>query len=1770
MTDEAARDEYLESFVGGAVLGGVLAPPGRYLERRAAQKEVPPETKPEPTATQPTAPTPITDEDELTPEEEADLQARIAAAPPATGLPVAATPTQPLAPPDAVQQVTASPEAVALPGTQQVTPQAAPELEVLTAQLARIQQARMDPTLSPDDPAFLEFDQQEAAIQARIQQLTAPPAAVTQPPAQPLAPPVAPVVEPEVIPEEALVGAPVVTPPQISAQPPTQPLAPEITPPAAPVITPIIAQTPPSPPQAPKGAADNFLDAVVTQFGMDRGEAQKALDTLVQEELIELDPNSGQFRMKDGRFWDPDVMRKAAAMQTAAPPLQLPQPLAPPVAPVVEPEVIPEEAMVETPVVTPPATPIITAPPPSAPAVQATEPVGDLFETTGISEQPTRAPRKVAAEPSPIEKLAAEKAPTLEDETTERMRQLGVLDFDDASQKVQEAYGVSKPVADAYVRSVRKEAEEIAKSTFGMENEFQKAYDESTKLRNRMEGIRKRKEPKKEPEAERPVEVQTWDVFYTGTSNLAAENIEASSAQKAKEIAAEKEGLKSIARLTAKKKEKRIKTEAAPTEKGKFTLSQDGIVGSEIEPSRVPNGNDAFQYAVGRVEQDGAEGVFRRRADERGTYGGWRVETSVDKLVPKKPSIRKTREVAEGTVVERIELPDNIEIRIVKLKNGYSVYQYDLDSDQKKFETIVVMGQQDQFRSPAFKNDQDAYRAAEAFASDMFDKVVPKMADEMQAAMKERLSRGEDVVNNKTPDPDIPADQRLVLMACCATKKKGMGMGPAIDVYTGVFFQTLKNKLKEGAMPNLRILSAKYGFIAPDQKIEVYDQVMDKSSADGFMLDDKLVEGFPSNIKDVLIVGSDQYQRVMKAAIEDLIKAGKIDKGASINVTKGGIGEQRAQLGRYLASLPAKKEPEAKKAAKTPLAFYQQMIPDAGFKRLDLDDPRTYKNKSGEEFLTFERDGVRVAVKSNTQLYAADRGVGMYMGEDNDLLIQAMIVDESARRQGKATKALQDILSMADQAGMTSYIEPVQMTKDVGMTTAQLKDFYKRFGFKPQKTEPATDRVMVREPSAKIEAVKKEEKPKAEEFVRGTEEQLKEIKEFAKRYGGSEVAYYDPDKDIGMVLAFGKFDGDPKYIPYIKGVFGRTAFDISVARFPDVLPYKAELLEIKERLEKAAEKKHQENPFIKFERGIALSDDMDPKIEGIIREWKNMLGLGGINIYFSTTEDAKKNINNFTGPHRRIGSATIDANERGSMRRMEGGASYYVVFDKSTSTTKMLEVIAHEMGHVHEKVAFDQAPQEVKDKLKAAYEKWLEGRKDKTSREAIQMLRAKTTAQTTDIGQTIETAEQLDKLDPYWLKFSEWYADQVSRWAVTDEKPVGVVEKFFARLGAALRRFYQTLKGQKYLPDETFVQYLKQVKPTIVETIPGPIKDQVNQDMSSKMLKDLFGSEKEAVDIKRIMEVYPPKKKLPPKRSPELAAAAAALNAGELTAAEYDALVNIYRPIPYYFEPLKPATEEQVIGALDVSKKPKANPAIQNGHRVGLRLDIPAFDRHGVFVVSIHQKRTPSDTGKVIGYASVAKAKNITFGIGNELKALDIAMGQGKDALQTMEGEYVNITPEQAFAEAQRTIKDPNYVQVGFDPTRHSYFFDRRTTLPVVSAEEVLQIGNMILAKKPVFGRKQDFLYNIDSAPVQSAAELDAKRDRENQEKLRDLQDLRPTKIALPEKVRSYASSEEGQRVIAALNMTGEELERTVQKQYEATPLTILCVVLERVLMKEK
>lgn len=217
---------------------------------------------------------------------------------------------------------------------------------------------------------------------------------------------------------------------------------------------------------------------------------------------------------------------------------------------------------------------------------------------------------------------------------------------------------------------------------------------------------------------------------------------------------------------------------------------------------------------------------------------------------------------------------------------------------------------------------------------------------------------------------------------------------------------------------------------------------------------------------------------------------------------------------------------------------------------------------------------------------------------------------------------------------------------------------------------------------------------------------------------------------------------------------------------------------------------------------------------------------------------------------------------------------------------------------------------------------------------------------------------------------------------------------------------------------------------------------------------------------------------LPPGRSPQLSMGAQLVQSGAMTAAEYDELVNFYRPIKPYAEAIEPATNDQVYDALDKVKRERMDPEIENGTSVGLRLDIPAFNRKGVYVVSIHQKGTKSGPGRVLGYSSVAKARDVTFGLGNERDALKIAAGAAKDALQTVEGKYVNISPEAAYRQAQEAISDPAWVQVGVDPTRHSYFYDKNNTQPVVAAEEVIQIGNMVLAKNVTYGSKDDFLFD--------------------------------------------------------------------------------------------
>jgi len=225
--------------------------------------------------------------------------------------------------------------------------------------------------------------------------------------------------------------------------------------------------------------------------------------------------------------------------------------------------------------------------------------------------------------------------------------------------------------------------------------------------------------------------------------------------------------------------------------------------------------------------------------------------------------------------------------------------------------------------------------------------------------------------------------------------------------------------------------------------------------------------------------------------------------------------------------------------------------------------------------------------------------------------------------------------------------------------------------------------------------------------------------------------------------------------------------------------------------------------------------------------------------------------------------------------------------------------------------------------------------------------------------------------------------------------------------------------------------------------------------------------------------------KLPPGRSKELAIAAQQLQQGVLTREQFEEMVNKYAPIAPVPAPRQPASNEAMRNALATNQKDKLNPNIADGTPVGLRMDINAL-RKGASVVSIHQGSNTSKVGQVIGYGSVAAATDVKFSNRNQQALLKVATGEGKLPAQTMEGKYKNISPEEAYKRVTELLNDPEWIQVGVDPTRHGYFYDRANAMPVKSADELIQVGNFVLAKNAQYDSKENYLYEKVGAEPQT------------------------------------------------------------------------------------
>jgi hypothetical protein len=220
-------------------------------------------------------------------------------------------------------------------------------------------------------------------------------------------------------------------------------------------------------------------------------------------------------------------------------------------------------------------------------------------------------------------------------------------------------------------------------------------------------------------------------------------------------------------------------------------------------------------------------------------------------------------------------------------------------------------------------------------------------------------------------------------------------------------------------------------------------------------------------------------------------------------------------------------------------------------------------------------------------------------------------------------------------------------------------------------------------------------------------------------------------------------------------------------------------------------------------------------------------------------------------------------------------------------------------------------------------------------------------------------------------------------------------------------------------------------------------------------------------------------------KHPELIAAAQKLKRGEITSRDYWKAVGQHRPVTPYKELPDSATRADLErGLKGKGQADKIDVEVPAGQKVHLRLDIPAYTRQNVWAPTIHADTNTGKIGDSISHRATAIITDPVMHVegGSDINSkqhpINIATGDhSKYPLATITGNWVPATTEEARKEAELALKDPSWIQVGMDPRRHQYFYNRANRRPVKSGSRAIQIGGLVFVKDPVYAKRSDFVY---------------------------------------------------------------------------------------------
>ena len=318
----------------------------------------------------------------------------------------------------------------------------------------------------------------------------------------------------------------------------------------------------------------------------------------------------------------------------------------------------------------------------------------------------------------------------------------------------------------------------------------------------------------------------------------------------------------------------------------------------------------------------------------------------------------------------------------------------------------------------------------------------------------------------------------------------------------------------------------------------------------------------------------------------------------------------------------------------------------------------------------------------------------------------------------------------------------------------------------------------------KIEAPAEEQKTTVTEQVKSAVAQeptplSEDAKGHATSLGG--VAF-EVRPGLGIVQGFNMF-GKPIYAGFKGG--SRTKVDIdSYTGTGFTSEELAELKALRQNIEatEAANQAQFGSPFDRQGR-VAASDSVPDNVKGFVNELTANLGIGN-NIFIITDSDFTKeqfDKHGLYGTLAQVRSALLSSRnplEYGAKRFMSDANAYYIYYDSKLTDAQRFTTISHEIGHIVEQSQFNNASTETKNKINEDYQKWFANLSGKSLADVINETRDIT------IQELFEgnTGNFNPSQHRYISSFTEYFADNVAKWARTSEKPRGLVDTFFANL----------------------------------------------------------------------------------------------------------------------------------------------------------------------------------------------------------------------------------------------------------------------------------------------------------------------------------------------------------------------------------------------------